>query len=196
MKTKLEKSIIELRKKGLSYKKIQLQLGCSKSIISDYVLKNNLYTQGAAKLKVDDVLLGKIIELKGGGLSAVAIAPIVKLHPATVRKYVSFKRIKSPITRRAQNSINVISWRRRKKVMLIEYKGGKCEICGYNNCVEALQFHHIDPKEKEFAISGKSTCFEKMKKEADKCVLLCANCHVEVHVGKIKLPDTINSSLK
>lgn len=75
--------------------------------------------------------------------------------------------------------------KRRKKVknLLVEYKGGKCEVCGYNKCVDALEFHHSNPEEKEFGIAykGNTISLEKMKKEVDKCRLLCANCHREEH---------------
>ena len=76
---------------------------------------------------------------------------------------------------------NVIDWRKRTKVKLVEYKGGKCCKCGYNKSIKALEFHHINPNEKDFTISGKSWSFEKLKREVDKCVLLCANCHIETH---------------
>jgi transcription elongation factor Elf1 len=79
------------------------------------------------------------------------------------------------------NSEAVIDWRRRKKIELVEYKGGKCEVCGYNKSVNALQFHHKNPNDKDFTVSGKSLSFEKLKKEVDKCILVCANCHAEIH---------------
>ena len=74
--------------------------------------------------------------------------------------------------------------RHRIKKQLVEYKGGRCIGCKYKKYVGALQFHHLDPNEKDFQISG-SHCrnFEKLKKEVDKCVLLCGNCHSEVHAG-------------
>jgi DNA invertase Pin-like site-specific DNA recombinase len=75
----------------------------------------------------------------------------------------------------------VISWRKRKKKELVEYKGGCCEKCGYNKSIEVLQFHHLDPNEKDFTISGKSYSIERLKKEVDKCILVCANCHIEIH---------------
>jgi hypothetical protein len=86
-----------------------------------------------------------------------------------------------------RKSLNVINWKKDKKKKLIEYKGGKCQICGYNKCEQALDFHHINPKEKDFDISSNSYSFDKMKKEADKCALLCATCHREVHTGIVKL---------
>jgi len=74
---------------------------------------------------------------------------------------------------------------RRKKIrqMAIEYKGSKCETCGYNRCIEALEFHHNNSSGKNFSISekGYTRSWAKVKEELDKCLLLCANCHREVH---------------
>lgn len=76
----------------------------------------------------------------------------------------------------------VNSKRRRDKEKLVQYKGGKCEICGYDKCIDALEFHHKDPNEKEFGLScGRTIKFEEKKKEADKCILVCSNCHRELH---------------
>ena len=74
------------------------------------------------------------------------------------------------------------SSRQRLKEKLVEYKGGKCEICGYNKCINALEFHHLDPSEKDFGIAnGNAIAFEKAKKEVDKCIMVCSNCHREIH---------------
>jgi hypothetical protein len=71
---------------------------------------------------------------------------------------------------------------------LIEYKGGKCEKCGYDKCAEALDFHHVDPATKSFSISkAKGNKMDALKKEADKCVLLCSNCHREEHYRQNQL---------
>lgn len=72
------------------------------------------------------------------------------------------------------------------KHKLIQYKGGKCQKCGYDKCEGALQFHHRDPKEKEFTLSqvnlnNTNFSIDIMYKEVDKCDLLCANCHAEIH---------------
>ena len=72
-----------------------------------------------------------------------------------------------------------------KKQQLVDYKGSKCSVCGYNKCLSALTFHHCKG-EKEFDItkgifSGYS--IEKLKQEADKCILVCFNCHMEIHYG-------------
>ena len=82
--------------------------------------------------------------------------------------------------------------RRRKKLRELArtYKGGKCIVCGYDKCQRALSFHHLNPKEKDFDLSsrGLTRSWERIKKEIDKCVLLCANCHMEVHDGITQLP--------
>ena len=84
-------------------------------------------------------------------------------------------------------SDSVVSWRQRKKQELVEYKGGCCEKCGYNKSIQALQFHHIDPNEKDFNVGGRSYSFERLKKEVDKCIMVCANCHIEIHEELRKL---------
>lgn len=76
----------------------------------------------------------------------------------------------------------VVDTRRRNKLALIEYKGGKCQICGYDKCIDALEFHHLNQAEKKFGLSnGDIRSLAKLKKEADKCILICANCHRELH---------------
>lgn len=67
--------------------------------------------------------------------------------------------------------------------MSIEYKGGKCEKCGYDRCPGALTFHHVNPNDKLFTIGDVAhrKNWEIIKKELDKCILLCANCHFELH---------------
>ena len=77
--------------------------------------------------------------------------------------------------------------REKMKQACVDYKGGACKVCGYNRCISALSFHHLNPSEKDFNISANNGCksWDKMKKELDKCVLLCSNCHSEVHYGLI-----------
>lgn len=65
----------------------------------------------------------------------------------------------------------------------IEYKGGKCIRCNYDKCDAALEFHHTNPSEKDFSVAhARLTKFSiVVTKELDKCLLLCANCHREIH---------------
>tara|TARA_R110000868_G_scaffold307171_1_gene568627 strand:- start:11 stop:946 length:936 start_codon:yes stop_codon:yes gene_type:complete len=72
--------------------------------------------------------------------------------------------------------------RRSDKFKAVNYKGGSCIKCGYNKNITVLEFHHLNPEEKEVTpsqLNGKS--WEKLKKEIDKCILLCSNCHREEH---------------
>lgn len=90
------------------------------------------------------------------------------------------------------NSSNYVKkWRTETKKRMVMAMGGKCQICGYNRCNNALEFHHIDPKEKDFAF-GKALANPKkwntVVEELRKCVLLCANCHREVHDNAVSLP--------
>ncbi|MBP7216914.1 MAG: hypothetical protein KBA46_06495 [Candidatus Omnitrophica bacterium] len=75
--------------------------------------------------------------------------------------------------------------KRRKKIrqMAVEYKGGRCGMCGYDRCIEALEFHHTDSSGKDFSISekGYTRSWERVREELDKCMILCANCHRELH---------------
>ena len=77
--------------------------------------------------------------------------------------------------------------RRRKalKQKAVDYKGGCCNICSYSKCIQALEFHHLDPGQKDFGISSSGTTksWKRIKDELDKCVMLCSNCHKEVHAN-------------
>lgn len=79
--------------------------------------------------------------------------------------------------------------RKSAKQKLVELFGGCCKKCGYDKCQEALQFHHIDPANKSFTISHKGKCrdWSVMVEEANKCILVCANCHAEIHCGILKI---------
>lgn len=79
--------------------------------------------------------------------------------------------------------------RRSNKLELVKSAGGKCSVCGYDKSFQALQFHHVDPSNKSFSIANSSfRNYEKLKTEAEKCVLVCANCHAEIEAGIISLP--------
>lgn len=93
-------------------------------------------------------------------------------------------------------SESVARHRRRLKELLVEEAGGRCILCGYDRQPRALEFHHVDPVQKGFALSqkGVTRSLQAVRAEARKCVLLCSNCHAEVENGFIVLPDTIPGS--
>jgi transposase len=94
----------------------------------------------------------------------------------------------------ARCSTEAVTRRRRKvKQILVREAGGACRLCGYDRCVAALEFHHLAPTEKRFSIAyrGVTRSLARAREEAEKCVLLCSNCHAEVEAGAVQLvgPD-------
>lgn len=74
------------------------------------------------------------------------------------------------------------------KAAAVAYLGGKCSLCGYSKHLSALEFHHLEPEHKDFTISKtRSRSLDTIKPELEKCRLLCANCHREVHHGATQL---------
>src|SRR5260370_7968421 len=90
----------------------------------------------------------------------------------------------------AEQVQRVSAHRKRLKARSIEYKGGRCQLCGYNKCNAALEFHHLNKGEKSFGLSRKgiTRSWESIRKELDKCVLICANSHLEVEAGVTSVP--------
>jgi transposase len=87
------------------------------------------------------------------------------------------------------NTAAVSERRRVVKRTLVDEAGGKCTVCGFAGHPAALQFHHLDPSTKDFHLGhqGHSRSFNRMRAEARKCVLLCANCHALVEAGVTKV---------
>lgn len=85
---------------------------------------------------------------------------------------------------------HVIQYRKDVKARLVKEFGGTCKLCGYARCVANMIFHHRDPSIKEFEIGNKggTLSYEKLRQEAEKCVLLCCRCHGEVHAGLVSIP--------
>jgi hypothetical protein len=90
-------------------------------------------------------------------------------------------------------SVWVISSRRKKKEKLVDLFGGKCKRCGYKKYVGALDFHHLDPPQKSFSLSVKGLCYswKIILNEANKCILLCKNCHAEIEAEKYSNPRSV-----
>lgn len=118
----------------------------------------------------------------------------LKLQMVYIYMYTMLKKQKEKRTyadRREYLKKAVANRRRVLKKRLVEHMGGKCMVCGYKKYFGALDFHHRNESEKSFGLSmnGITRSWEKTKAEAEKCVLLCANCHREVHGGVIKIPE-------
>lgn len=102
------------------------------------------------------------------------IKPLDEFHKKTNEYYHSYCKV---CLYRLQKE----RWKDRKQ-KAIELMGGKCSACGYDKNYAALEFHHLDPKEKEFDF-GKMRQYkwETIISELKKCILLCSNCHRETH---------------
>ncbi len=82
----------------------------------------------------------------------------------------------------------------KSKLLLSSLVKLECVVCGYNKCESAIEFHHLDPRKKDFNVGSQRIAnVEKIKKELDKCVVLCSNCHRELHAGVICINETHNT---
>lgn len=90
------------------------------------------------------------------------------------------------------SSERVKKWRENCKTRMVEAMGGACQCCGYNTCQEALAFHHIDPSQKELkfgSIRANPVNWNKIVEELKKSILVCHNCHSEIHAGVREVPE-------
>ena len=189
MDIKIKEQVIKLRRKGLTYNEIRDITKVKNTTISDIVRPLNLGGNSIKKLTPE-----LIEEIQAKYNEIGNLKKVVKLY------HISFERLSKVIKhgkkKKVSNTEAVESWRKRKKKALVEYKGGKCQCCGYYRCIEALEFHHLDPNIKSFTISGKSKSFNSLKSEVDKCILVCSNCHKEIHAGLINIDNIINQKIE
>lgn len=92
-------------------------------------------------------------------------------------------------------SDKIKKWRKNLKKKIIEAMGGCCQCCGYNRCPDALALHHLDPEEKNISLGGIRASPRKWKEvveELKKCILVCHNCHSEIHAGYRKIPENFS----
>ena len=88
-------------------------------------------------------------------------------------------------------------FRRNRKLNLIKVCGNQCNLCGYNKVIGALEFHHINPEEKSYGLASMGTChqLETDLQEIQKCILVCANCHREIHENLYTKEELINKKI-
>ena len=83
-----------------------------------------------------------------------------------------------------------LAYRNKTKQKAVEYKGGCCSVCGYDKYIGSLQFHHVYPENKSFVISDFGfNKFDSLVDELDKCILVCSNCHGEIHGGLVDVVE-------
>lgn len=90
---------------------------------------------------------------------------------------------------------NIKDFRARLKERAVYVMGGHCACCGYDRCQKALEFHHLDPEQKDFAISNSNnnSSWAAVRKELPKTIMVCANCHREIHDGLIDNSTLVSS---
>ena len=178
--------IISLRKQKIKLKEISKKLEISIDVVRKVCRKYNLSNFrefGSLLITKSNTIPEDIKRLYEELKSTRKVSKELGISRETVRKYANIESKKKMTDDELRlNAIKgVTNWRRRTKKNLIDYKGGKCEKCGYDKCVDALEFHHLDPSKKDFSISGKSWSYDRLKIEVDKCILVCSNCHKEIH---------------
>jgi transposase len=163
---------------GLSIREIADRLGVSAGTVRHWLAKHGLETQPSRR----------------GNMRVAASAQGERVVRMTCRRHGETKFILEGrgYYRCLRCCGERVSRRRRKvKQILVEEAGGTCLLCGYERCIAALEFHHVDPSTKRFRLShGGTISLERLRKEAGKCVLLCSNCHAEVEAGFVALPAT------
>jgi hypothetical protein len=175
----LKEKCRKLYNKGISYREIEKILKCSRATISFHC--SDIARQ--KRLEADKYtfeLIKQYREFYDKCRNLAKTARYFGISSRKLRRYLDVvklteNQIKSKAVRRRQY------YRQKIKVKAVEYKGGECERCGYNKSTWALDLHHLDPSQKDFSISGGTKSFEKIKKELDKCILVCRNCHSEIH---------------
>jgi DNA-binding CsgD family transcriptional regulator len=173
--------ILKLREDGISYREISKKLGCSLATISYHCKRWNLNDVGLSNVGVFN--LKDEIKNYYKDHTTKETALHFNISESSVKKYKDNKRIELTLEEKKERQyLYLQDFRQKLKDKCIEYKGGKCEICGYDKCNRSMDFHHRDPNEKDFGIgSYKILNWNKIKNELNKCDLLCKNCHGELH---------------
>lgn len=186
-----------LKSNGKTYTEIFKETNISYDKIKRVCRIFNL-NKSNTKLRFNDPnLIEEIKQLYTELGSLKKVAKQLKIGHRKVREFVTIKN-QTKEERKESMVKHVNNHRKNRKKELVEYKGGCCEKCGYNKSLNALQFHHINPEDKDFTIGGRNYSIDKMKREVDKCVLLCSNCHVETHeeIDKYGFSVFINNHIK
>jgi transposase-like protein len=175
----------ELVEAGMTTAEIAGEVGLSKGSVRHWLRRFGLKTTRSRGRRSHDVARA------GKEAGVLTVTMTCRHHGETEfylegRGYYRCKRCRSEaVTRR----------RRKVKRILVEEAGGRCVVCGYDRCVGALEFHHLDPSQKRLGLSygGFAHALSTARAEAEKCVLLCSNCHTELENGVINLPARVLS---
>jgi Zn finger protein HypA/HybF involved in hydrogenase expression len=164
----------------MSIARIAQAVDCSKATVRHWLRHHGLKTQGSVGRGPTSASRAA----KEAGLATVTMR--CRHHGETDfwldgRGYYRCKRCRSAAVARR---------RRKVKAILVAEAGGACCICGFDRNMRALHFHHVEPSQKRLEINarGVAIALDKLRVEAQKCVLLCSNCHAEVEDGMASIP--------
>jgi AcrR family transcriptional regulator len=162
---------------GMTIAEIAAAVGLSKATVRYWLRRHDLRTRATARVAVERAA-------REAGQADIML--ICKRHGETRFVIEGSGYYRCARCRQEQ----VSDKRRRLKAVLVDEAGGRCIVCGYDRCVSALEFHHLDRATKRLGISanGLSLGLGVLREEASKCVLLCSNCHAEVESGVLRLP--------
>jgi len=174
-----------LVEEGLTIEEIAHRLGVGDTTTRNWLRRHGLKTLGSRRRAA-------LASMRRTGESEAQLE--CRTHGLTRHVVVASE----PRLRCAKCRSEAVSRRRRKvKEILVDEAGGSCKLCGYGRHSAALQFHHVDPSTKSFGLGvrGITRSIDKLRREAAKCVLLCANCHAEVEAGVAELPVKSRESM-
>ena len=131
---------------------------------------------------MQSIYKAQIIKLHSEGKTFSQIAKEVGCSKQLVRYYVIPKMKNEHVNRNIKRKKDI-------NMLLKKLHGNQCRKCGYNRCENALDFHHVDPETKTSAVHDyvRRALVKEAREEANKCILLCSNCHREFHAGLISL---------
>jgi transposase len=167
----------ELIERGVSIREIGEEFGAGYSTIRYWLQRLGLETERSVRKKAGDAA-------KEAGLRRIY------LRCPKHGQAAFFERPDGGFRCAKCNTASVSERRRQVKRQLVEEAGGRCKLCGFDEHPAALQFHHRDRATKEFHLShgGMTRGIGRMRAEARKCILLCANCHALVEAGVRNVP--------
>jgi transposase-like protein len=170
-----------LTESGASLAEMAATLGCSKATVRHWLMRYGLRTSNAPGRRPSECARAA----KEAGRAVVTMACGRHGDTAFVldgRGYYRCRRCRSEAVARRRQKV---------KTILVREAGGCCRLCGYRSNMRALHFHHVNPAEKRIEINAKGIALslDTLRIEAQKCVLLCSNCHAEIEDGIASLPD-------
>jgi transposase len=176
-----------LVEEGLTIEAIARRVGVGDSTARNWLKRHGLQTRGAKRRST-------LAAMRRNGERETRLD--CQRHGST--KFVALGSGAESRLRCARCQSEAVARRRRKvKEILVAEAGGSCAMCGYSKHSAALQFHHVDPSTKSFGLGvrGITRSIARLREEASKCVLLCANCHAEVEAGVVELPVKSTESI-